>query len=122
MVTVISRGVGWTKFASVNIAAKTRPARIARVAKKRSRVGTSVEPRADGRGRRGSGQAEALLRVAAGAGFPSREQGADKAHNDTAMRFAGRLNRAKSLPQDDSPSRATRPGPSGRRGRHTDAV
>lgn len=60
METVISRGVGWTKFAKANIAAKTRPARIARVAKKRNRVGTSVEPRADGRWRREGGRARAV--------------------------------------------------------------
>ena len=33
MVTLISRGVGVTKVASANMPAKTRPARIARVAK-----------------------------------------------------------------------------------------
>ncbi len=45
MVTEISRGVGSTKVASANIAAKASPARIATTARKRKRVGTSAGPR-----------------------------------------------------------------------------
>lgn len=51
MVTLISRGVGSTKVASANMPAKTRPARIAIVARKRNRVGkgTGLSPRIRGR-------------------------------------------------------------------------